>query len=79
MGRGRLPRRQGSLSRRRLIYGFVLAVVLPPLLAVLLDLGGDTLNLTSDVLAFLFAVVVVALVGGLWPALLTAVGRHRWC
>ncbi len=73
MGRGRLPRRQGSLSRRRLGYGFGLAVVLPPVLAVLLDLGGDTLNLTSNVLAFLFAVVVVALVGGLWPALLTAV------
>ncbi|MEU4392055.1 DUF4118 domain-containing protein [Kribbella sp. NPDC023855] len=73
IGRGRLPRRQGSLSRRRLAYGFALAVVLPPLLAVLLDLGGDTLNLTSNVLAFLFAVVVVALVGGLWPALLMAI------
>ncbi len=73
IGRGRLPRRQGSLSRRRLMYGFALAVLLPALLAVLLALGGDTLNLTSDVLAFLFAVVVVALVGGLWPALLTAI------
>nr|WP_239063102.1 DUF4118 domain-containing protein [Streptomyces sp. SID13031] len=73
MGRGRLPRMHGSLSRRRLIYGFALAVVLPPLLALLLGLGGDTLNLTSNVLAFLFAVVVVALVGGLWPAMLTAV------
>ncbi|WP_020389073.1 sensor histidine kinase [Kribbella catacumbae] len=73
MGRGRLPRGQGSLSRRRLGYGFALAVVLPPLLALLLDLGGDTLNLTSNVLAFLFAVVVVALVGGLWPALVMAI------
>ncbi|WP_269087199.1 sensor histidine kinase [Kribbella sp. ALI-6-A] len=73
MGRGRLPRAQGSLSRRRLGYGFALAVVLPPALALLLGLGGDTLNLTSNVLAFLFAVVVVALVGGLWPAMLTAV------
>ncbi|MDX6263649.1 MAG: two-component system, OmpR family, sensor histidine kinase KdpD, partial [Kribbellaceae bacterium] len=73
MGRGRLPRVHGSLSRRRLIYGFALAVVLPPLFAVLFSLGDDTLNLTSNVLAFLFAVVVVALVGGLWPALLTAI------
>ncbi|WP_432943119.1 DUF4118 domain-containing protein [Kribbella sp. CA-253562] len=73
MGRGRLPRAQGSLSRRRLGYGFALAVVLPPALALLLGLGGDTLNLTSNVLAFLFAVVVVALVGGLWPAMLTAI------
>jgi two-component system sensor histidine kinase KdpD len=72
MGRGRLPRAQGSLSRRRLVYGFALGIVLPPLLAVLLDIGGDTLNLTSNVLAFLFAVVVVSLVGGLWPAILTA-------
>jgi two-component system sensor histidine kinase KdpD len=74
MGRGRLPRLQGSLSRTRQIQGFVLAVVLPPILAVLLGLGGDTFNLTSNVLAFLLAVVVVALVGGLWPALVTAVG-----
>ena len=71
MGRGRLPRLQGSLSRARQIQGFVLAVVLPPILAVLLGLGGDTLNLTSNVLAFLLAVVVVALVGGLWPAMVT--------
>ncbi|GAA1567124.1 sensor histidine kinase KdpD [Kribbella sancticallisti] len=72
IGRGRLPRAQGSLSRRRLYYGFALAVVLPPLLALLLGAGGDTLNLTSNALAFLFGVVVVALVGGLWPAILTA-------
>ncbi|MEV6284248.1 DUF4118 domain-containing protein [Kribbella sp. NPDC051770] len=73
MGRGRLPRLQGSLSRRRLVYGFALAILLPPILAVLLGPGGDTLNLTSNVLAFLFAVVVVALVGGLWPAMLAAI------
>ncbi|WP_425552717.1 DUF4118 domain-containing protein [Kribbella alba] len=73
MGRGRLPQLRGSLSRRRQAYGFVLAILLPPLLALLLGLGSDTLNLTSNVLAFLLAVVVVALVGGLWPALLTAV------
>ncbi|WBQ08567.1 sensor histidine kinase [Kribbella sp. CA-293567] len=73
MGRGRLPRMHGSLSRRRLAYGFLLAVLLPPMFALLLGLGGDTLNLTSNVLAFLFAVVVVALVGGWWPAMLTAI------
>ncbi|TDO54550.1 two-component system sensor histidine kinase KdpD [Kribbella sp. VKM Ac-2527] len=74
VGRGRLPRLTGgNLSKRRLIYGFALAVLLPPLLALLLGLGGDTLNLTSNVLAFLLAVVVVALVGGLWPAILMAI------
>ncbi|WP_245360049.1 sensor histidine kinase [Kribbella aluminosa] len=74
MGRGRLPRQRGSLSRRRKLQGFVLAVVLQPVLALILGLGGDTLNLTSNVLAFLFAVVVVALVGGMWPAMVTAIG-----
>ncbi|MEV0801340.1 DUF4118 domain-containing protein [Kribbella sp. NPDC050281] len=74
MGRGRLPRLRGSLSTRRKVEGFVLAVVLPPLLALLLGFGGDSLNLTSNVLAFLLAVIVVALVGGLWPAMVTAVG-----
>ncbi|GAB2557524.1 sensor histidine kinase [Kribbella endophytica] len=73
MGRGRLPRLHGSLSRMRLIYGFALAVLLLPALALLLGPGGDTLNLTSNVLAFLLAVVVVALVGGLWPAMLAAI------
>ncbi|MFI5729776.1 DUF4118 domain-containing protein [Kribbella sp. NPDC051587] len=74
MGRGRLPRLRGSLSRRRKVQGFVLSILLQPILALALDLGGDRINLTSDVLAFLLAVVVVALVGGLWPALVTAVG-----
>ncbi|MDX6247397.1 MAG: two-component system, OmpR family, sensor histidine kinase KdpD [Kribbellaceae bacterium] len=73
MGRGRLPRARGSLSPQRQLQGFALAILLPPLLALLLGLGGDTLNLTSNVLAFLLAVVVVALVGGLWPAIVTAV------
>ncbi|MFC9689105.1 DUF4118 domain-containing protein [Kribbella sp. NPDC056951] len=73
-GRGRLPGLRGSLSQRRQAMGFVLSVVLMAALAVLLGLGDDALNLTSDVLVFLLAVVVVALVGGLWPALLTAVG-----
>ena len=31
-------------------------------------------NYTSDVLAFLLAVIVVALVGGLWPAVVAAIG-----
>ncbi|NIK55811.1 sensor histidine kinase [Kribbella shirazensis] len=74
MGRGRLPRTQGSLSRRRKIQGLVVGIALQPLLALLLGLGDDSLNLTSNVLAFLLAVVVVALIGGLWPALVTAIG-----
>jgi two-component system sensor histidine kinase KdpD len=72
MGRGRLPRLHGSLPRRRIYYGFALSIVMPPVLAVLLGIG-DSLNLTSNVLAFLLAVVVVGLVGGLWPAMVTAI------
>jgi two-component system sensor histidine kinase KdpD len=74
MGRGRgLPRSRGGLTLRRQIMGYVLAAVLCPLLTlVLASLRGD-LNLTSDVLAFLAAVIVVALVGGFVPAILVAV------
>ena len=74
MGRGRgLPRGRGGLTLRRQIMGYVLAALLCPLLTlVLANLRGD-LNLTSDVLAFLVAVIVVALVGGFVPAILVAI------
>ena len=42
--------------------------------ACVLHLLDDELSLPSDILLFLAAVVGVALVGGLWPALLAAVG-----
>ena len=75
MGRGRgLPRPRGAITRRRKVAGYVLAAALLPVLTVLLpaSLRGD-LNLTSDVLMFLIAVIVVALVGGFAPAVLTAI------
>ena len=75
MGRGRmLPEPQGSLTRRRRLQGFALAVALPPLLTLALVTERGRLNLVSDVLVFLLAVVVVALVGGFLPAMLAAVG-----
>jgi two-component system, OmpR family, sensor histidine kinase KdpD len=74
MGRGRgLPRIRGGLTLRRQLTGYLLAVVLAPLLTLGLVAMRGQLNLTSDVLIFLVAVVVVALVGGFVPALLTAV------
>ena len=74
-GRGtRLPRMRGSISRRRRIQGFALALVLPSLLTFVLAPQRATLNLISDVLIFLLVVVVVALVGGFLPALVAAVG-----
>jgi two-component system, OmpR family, sensor histidine kinase KdpD len=72
-GRPRLPRISAGLTRRRRLAGAALAVVLLPTLTVVLDLLRHTLNLTSDILVFLLAVVAVALVGGLWPALAAAV------
>ena len=75
VGRGvHLPRgRIGSLSRRRRLRGLALAVVLPPLLSLLLAPFRSEVNLVSDMLLFLLMTVVVALVGGLTPALVAAV------
>jgi two-component system sensor histidine kinase KdpD len=73
VGRGRgLPRPRGSLTRRRRLQGFALALLLPPLLTLALVPGSPQLNLVSNVLLFLLTVVVVALVGGLYPAVTAA-------
>jgi len=48
-------------------------VVTLPLLTLLLSLFRSDQSLPSDVLMFQFLIVVVALVGGIWPALLSAV------
>ena len=75
MGRGRgLPRPRGAITPRRKVAGYVLAAVLSPVLTVFLASLRNGLNLTSDVLMFLVAVILVALVGGFAPAVL---GRHR--
>jgi two-component system, OmpR family, sensor histidine kinase KdpD len=74
VGRGRgLPRASGGLTRQRKLAGYALAVVLAPLLTVVLAASRSHINLTSDLLVFLAAVVAVALVGGFIPALLEAV------
>src|SRR6202020_2949369 len=72
-GRGLLPRSRGGLTLRPRLIGYALAIALcPPGTLMLHSLRGE-LNLTSDVLAFLAAVVAVALVGGFVPAILVAV------
>src|SRR6185312_7524206 len=74
MGRGRgLPRAGGGLTRRRQVAGYVLAAALAPLLTVVLTSARGGLNLISDVLIYLVAVIVVALVGGFVPAVLLAI------
>jgi two-component system sensor histidine kinase KdpD len=68
-----LPRNRGGITTRRQLLGFALAAVLAPALTLLLALSRSSLNLTTDVLAFLVAVIVVAVTGGFLPALLEAV------
>jgi two-component system sensor histidine kinase KdpD len=74
MGRGRgLPRAGGGLTLRRQLAGYLLAVVLAPLLTIVLTSDRGGINLISDVLIYLVAVIVVALVGGFVPAVLLAI------
>ena len=74
MGRGRgLPRVRGGLPLRRRLAGYALAVLLAPLLTLFLASFRSSINLTSDVLFFLVAVIAVALVGGFIPAVLEAI------
>ncbi|NLT56591.1 MAG: sensor histidine kinase KdpD [Actinomycetales bacterium] len=62
-----------ALSRRRKATGYAVAALGLPALTVLLSwLRGD-LSLPSDILLFLAWIVVTALVGGLFPALVAAV------
>jgi two-component system, OmpR family, sensor histidine kinase KdpD len=74
-GRGRgLPKAVGGLTLRRQLAGYVMAVVLMPLLTLALAYVRGDINLTSDLLVFLIAVIAVAVVGGFIPAVLAAVG-----
>ncbi|CAN5368606.1 sensor histidine kinase KdpD [soil metagenome] len=68
-----LPTLGGALSARRRLAGAVLAVVGLPALTWLLGTFRSPDSITSDVLAFQLFVVVVALVGGIWPAVVSAV------
>ncbi|MCT9819399.1 DUF4118 domain-containing protein [Microbacterium sp. W1N] len=69
-----LPRRAGAaLSIRRRVLGFALALVGGPLLTWLLVALRSPESITSDVLAYQLLVVLVALLGGIWPAVFAAV------
>ncbi|MCW2855755.1 MAG: sensor histidine kinase KdpD [Marmoricola sp.] len=74
VGRGiALPIARGSLGLRRRLRGYAVAVLFPPLLTAMLIPVRGQLNLVSDMLLFLLLTVVVALIGGLSPALIAAV------
>ncbi len=69
-----LPRlRSGALSRERIVLGFVVALAVGPLLTWVLYTARTPESITSDVLMFQLLVVIVALIGGIWPALFAAV------
>ncbi len=72
-GRFSLPRPGGALTWRRRLSGFAVALVGGPLLTWLLTTLRSDESLATDVLAFQLLVVVVALVGGIWPALFAGV------
>ncbi|KZE89629.1 ATP-binding protein [Microbacterium sp. TNHR37B] len=73
-GRAALPRLAGTaLSVRRRVLGFALALVGGPLLTWLLVAGRSPESITGDVLAYQLLVVLVALLGGLWPAVFAAI------
>jgi two-component system sensor histidine kinase KdpD len=77
IGQGRrrlLTNGSTALSPQRRLAGFGMALLGLPLLTAVLWLLRDQLSLPSNVLLFLAMVVAVALVGGMWPALLAAVG-----
>ncbi len=74
IGRGRgLDAPHSALTRRRRLTGYACAALGLPLLTFVLTLLRGHLSLPSDILLFLGWVVVVSLVGGLWPALVAVV------
>ncbi|WP_249713989.1 ATP-binding protein [Rhizomonospora bruguierae] len=72
-GRFTLPRIGGALTIQRRAGGFGVALLGGPLLTWLLTALQTDESITSEVLSYQLLVVVVALVGGIWPALFAAV------
>ncbi|EXG81143.1 ATP-binding protein [Cryptosporangium arvum] len=70
--RPHLPRLTGGLTARRRWYGFAIAALGLPLLTFVLTLAEGHLDLSSELLLYLGAVVAVALVGGGYPAVFAA-------
>jgi len=72
---GRLKARLGAspLARSRLVVGWVLSILLPVGVTVLGVFVRQGLDFATDVISYVLATVIVALVGGLGPALVAAV------
>ena len=72
-GRTRPGDRRPRRVRNRHLWGWILALALPIGLALVLVPFQDALSLSTILLAFLLGVVASSLVGGLLPAIATAV------
>jgi two-component system sensor histidine kinase KdpD len=73
-GRGWRLRREGSpLALPRRVAGWVAALLLPALATAIGVLLDEHVSLSTDAVTYFLMVVVVAMVGGLGPALLAAV------
>lgn len=72
-GRFALPQLGGALSVRRRFTGLIIALLAGPLLTWLLVLFRTDESIASDVLSYQLLVVLVALIGGFWPAVFAAV------
>jgi two-component system sensor histidine kinase KdpD len=68
----RLPPLTGALTPRRRWLGLLLALVGVPALTALCLAADAALTLATVLLIFLLLVIAVALIGGLWPALVAA-------
>ncbi len=72
-GRTRPGNRRPRRMRRRRVWAWVLAPTIPVALTLALLPFGDSLSLSTVLLAFLLGVVATSLVGGLLPAIGSAV------
>ena len=67
-----LPTGRAALSLRRRILGFVLALVGGPVLTLILSSTRSADSLTAEALGYQLLVILVALLGGVWPAVFAA-------
>ncbi|MDX2708153.1 sensor histidine kinase KdpD [Streptomyces sp. PA03-6a] len=73
-GRGLPVARGAQLGRSRVIAGWLTGVLGPALLCLVLTQLHPALGIATDMLLFMTLTVAAALVGGLYPALVSAVG-----
>lgn len=71
--RGVRFRRTEALRRSRVLWAFVMALLIPPLIQAFAVWVLPELSFTTNALLQLTGCIGVALLGGLWPALLAAV------